>query len=91
MATLYNGYQADHGEATCLTVLAQVMIEGQLTPVSQSGDGMPRWAMTKPWYAYALLCKQCDHVHAMWPYLAEQAMCFFWPWLAGHVQPWCTD
>ena len=29
MATLYNSSQAEHGEATCLAVLAQVMIEGQ--------------------------------------------------------------
>ena len=66
MATLYNGYQADHGEATCLTVLAQVMIEGQLTPVSQSGDGMPRWAMTKPWHmpscaSNVAMYMQCGH------------------------------
>ena len=73
MATSYDGYQADHGEAACLTVLAQVMIEGQLAPVSQSGVGVPRWAMTKPWHmpccannvamymqcGHTLLSKQC--------------------------------
>ena len=63
MATSYDGYQADHGEATCLTVLAQVMIEGQLIPVSQFGDGM---AMTKPWHmsccaSNVAMYMQCGH------------------------------